>query len=59
MTDHLKLIRREHPAWEITYNRSLGVWSAERKTGHTIHVLIAYDVETLATKLADAEAEEG
>jgi hypothetical protein len=50
-----KQIERLFPDWAIALEHSLGVWSATRRDGHSIRVIIARSPGELAVKLWAAE----
>jgi hypothetical protein len=47
----------DYPAWTITYSADPLCWSAVRRHGTEIRVLIALDLDQLRDKIAAAEQE--
>jgi hypothetical protein len=57
MESKLARLMEDFPAWRITYGADPRCWSAVRRNGTEIRVLVALDLDTLREKIAAAEDE--
>lgn len=55
MQSKLARLTQDYPAWTITYDAGPRCWTAERRNGTEIRVLIAFDLDQLRDKIAAAE----
>lgn len=57
MESKLALLIEDFPAWTITYGADPRCWSAVRRNGTEIRVLVALDLDQLRDKIAAVEQE--
>ena len=51
-------LARAYPDWAVTFEPLLGVYTAERRDGTSVHVLAAHSASALAIKIEAADADD-
>jgi hypothetical protein len=55
MQSKLARLMKDFPAWEITYDTGPTCWTAVRRNGTEIRVLVGLDLDQLRNKIAAVE----